>query len=610
MEVLRGKSLPDTFFGYDTDEVFAYETNKKVWIRDRYLGLVYYILVGLILAYIIGFQILWENQHFVRKDVSGVQRMRAMHPTVDGCEAMNPNCQNNYEPLENLPYCKDYKVGAWDHASLCKYEDYVSADPEGTVDNKLFFPTAVEIVTEELVDGQYEEDPGQNCLKPGYLCQARGTQKDTFYYVADVGGFTVQFTSTYSRGEVQGSSLEEAGFYELCPARLREEGEVKKWSSRLYDKPDCSKSVVEENSIPCKPGLDCSRLQKFDFMKDTGESLKSQVRKIPGASKISLGRKGHQPQHFLGVSAERRASVESNDTKGGPPLSFLDVSAKRRVSAESNATEGHQPLHLLSVVSKRRASAASNATKERLKHRWHGNGITQNPWGDVFTIDSLLHLAGADLDNDYNIDGWTSRQAGTAIEVTVKYNNLYPFLSSFGYTPVKYTYEVRELPMPYVTRVHTAEVQPEDYPKRRRYEVRYGVLVWFKVGGTLGFFSGVYLLVMLTAAMGLISLATTLTDNLGKWLHPNFFHMKFDVSPDFSDMWTCEVCGYSNLEEDSHCQMVPAYACPRTTPKCNAPRPSEKDAEEAASEAPAEEPQETATPRGRGLLSRWRSSSS
>jgi len=615
--------LPETIWGVDTDEVFAYETNRKAWIRDRHLGVLYYFLITFILGWILGGQILWQNQHFVRRDVTGIQRMRSSHPTVNGCDPMDPHCQNNYLPIQDLPYCKDYKNTPWSDAAACRYEDNVAADPEGTVDNKLFFPTAVELVTEDLVDGQYVEDPGHNCLQSDYLCEGRGSQSNMFYYVADVAGFTVQFTSSYSRGSVQGSSLEEPGFFEICDAQLREEGDVKKWSTRLYDKHECVGEAVQEVPIPCQPGANCKELQKFDALKDTGENLKSRlkdsVHDLPGNLAMTQKRRSSSRAAFLGVSADMEATNATKETQHWASrdklsevywslAAFLGVSADR---AATNATKetrrwarAYQSIAAVLGVSADRA--ATNATKEtrRLASREPLSRVYRNQWGDVFSIESLLHLAGVDLDNDYNIDGWTTRQAGTVLEVTVRYNNLYPFLSSFGYTPVKYTYEVRELPMPYVSRMTFAEVQPAEYPKKRSYEMRYGVLIWFKVGGSIGFFSCMYLLVFFTAALGLVSVASTVTDKIGEWYHPNFFHLKFDVSPDFSDMWICDKCGYSNLEEDTHCQGVPSHMCPKTTPKCKEPRPAHTKAAETESSS---EEEESPAPGRMSFLRGWRS---
>lgn len=197
-------------------------------------------------------------------------------------------------------------------------------------------------------------------------------------------------------------------------------------------------------------------------------------------------------------------------------------------------------------------------------------------WGDSFKLGRLLQLAGINLDHDRNLDKWSTRQAGTVLEVRVVYNNLYPILSSFGYRDVEYNMEVRELPMPYVSNIQLADVQPDDYPASRVYEVRHGILIWFKVSGTFGFFNVVYLLLMLTTAFALAASAISITDAFSIYLHPrknNFFHLKYEVTPDFSEMWQCEKCGYQNAPDATTCSGVERWLSRDEVAPCGAPKP-------------------------------------
>merc|ERR1712046_472480 len=110
------------------------------------------------------------------------------------------------------------------------------------------------------------------------------------------------------------------------------------------------------------------------------------------------------------------------------------------------------------------------------------------------------------------MDGWTTRQGGTTLEVHAVYNNLYPIKSSFGYREVEYHYEVRELMLPYVSRWQLSTVQPPDYPVTRRYEVKYGLHITFSVAGSFGSFNILYFIINLTAAFALLTSATTVID--------------------------------------------------------------------------------------------------
>merc|ERR1719388_413032 len=111
--------------------------------------------------------------------------------------------------------------------------------------------------------------------------------------------------------------------------------------------------------------------------------------------------------------------------------------------------------------------------------------------------------------------------------------------------------------MPYISRQVLVPQQPASYPKKRVYQIQHGVLVMFKVGGELGFFSILGMLIMLTTALALVAAATTVTDLVAIYLHPksrNYFHLKYDVSPDFDEMWICPACGFANQPHHKTCQ--------------------------------------------------------
>eukprot|EP00933_Yihiella_yeosuensis_P051173 TRINITY_DN49037_c0_g1_i1.p1 TRINITY_DN49037_c0_g1~~TRINITY_DN49037_c0_g1_i1.p1 ORF type:complete len:558 (-),score=56.50 TRINITY_DN49037_c0_g1_i1:67-1740(-) len=535
--------IPETIYGQDSDELFAYVTQKKVWVRDRHLGAFYYLIVVVILGWIVGGQIVWHNEHFQRMDVEGFSRMRAFPNTEEDCGG-KPDCGRIYKKLEDLPFCTEFKGTAFSSSAPCKHIDH-NALGVGS-DDRLFFTTTVETVIEHLTpDGKYEQEPGSHCLAGNYLCSKRGGNDNLISYMADVDEVRIQFTSSYDRDGMAGNSLEHAGFYEKCPARMARENKAYKWADRLFKKEDCHGGGETEHHIPCQDDNHCSRLQEFDAFKDSGVEAKFQDadKAIRDAKNKVVGRKANLvANRTVSFSRRLKTKVASLEQK------FLGYISNEEDEDGNSETSAFKSTAVMDVY--------------------------QNPWGDVFSIGRLLELAGADLDNDYNIDGWSSRQGGTVLEVTAKYNNLYPFLSSFGYTPVKYTYTVKELPMPYVSRTALSKVQPANFPQSRSFENRYGIIVSFKVGGAFGFFSSVYLIVMLTAALGLISVATTVTDLLAQYLHPNFFHLKYDVSPDFSDLWHCEKCGFANDQKELYCQGVEAWKCPKTTPKCGAPKPA------------------------------------
>jgi len=553
--------------GMDTDEVLGYTTSKVVWIRDRWVGACYYSLVLMVLIYIIGIQVLCRNEHFELKDVRGLTRLWYSYPTLSNCDPLKEGCRSDYKSLTELPYCDQY-TGPLDTGERghCAYESKLSMVPGGVVDNRLFIPTAVEILT-EMQDctpsasnnyqcgNEYIIANGSDCLHGNYQCSTRGGKKNQFFYVADVKNYKIRFTSSFDRDGIRGNSLMLPAYVGVCDATIRKGNKIKTWSERKFSTKNakCKDSELKLEKIPCEFGVDCAEMHKFDILEDSG-----------------IGVAGKEFTHR--IDRIREELVRRGKNLSDPDAMLTEIRSKR-----------HRGLRRGREVSKRWAGRASISAggghKEDPAAEWYGaKKEYSDNWGDVFTIGRLLQLAGADLDLDRNMDGWTTRQAGTALEVIAVYNNLYPILSTFGYTPVQYHYQVNELILPYVSRAQVSRAQPHDYPKSRISEVQYGVMIHFKVGGSFGFFSIVYLILMLTAAFALTATATTITDGFFLYVsgqRDNFFHLKYEVSPDFSELWECQTCNFMNLPEHDECRGVPKFSCPRTTPACGAARSKE-----------------------------------
>lgn len=704
--------LRDNLCGMDTDELLGYTTKKTVWIRDRWIGLLYYVLIFFVILWVFFGQILWRNEQFLLKDVKGLPRMWASHPTVGGCDPSHPKCKSSYRTFLELSYCDVFPhAGEGWRKAPCRFEDRVTAMKEGEVDNKLFFPTAVEILTEKRVcrpaeengyscENEYEEIPGFNCLIGDQMCGNRGDKHGQFYYVADVKNFQLQLTSSYEQGAVHGTSLDHPGYLAMCPPLIRKANVTRRWHARMEnaEKNRCTKDEMQITKLPCAPGVDCAQQDKFDIVEHTGVAdIPQNARKGAKDAGKSVGlddeeddeektgkhkdtegeeeaTEGEKEAARKDKEDEQRRRARDNDddeekdTRGekeateepieevsmlatgaglphelrrhhpegrhqahgrhhsaqhhalsapvlGPPVTawqtFLARTGLRGMmeasslgswasshgsaspapapSAASPSSPGEAPA--AAPASAPAAQAPAPAEKERPKAKattrpkdeWT-DGVVDgsmpdeytSPWGDVFKIGRLLELAGANLDQDFNFDGWTTRQSGTVLEVRAVYNNLYPIVSSFGYKQVEYHYEVTELPLPYMSRTELAQSQPADYPETRIYELRHGVLVWFKVSGTFGVFNIAYLLLMLVTGFALFATASGITDFVSLYLHPrkeNFFHLKYEVSPDFSDQWKCEKCGYFNWPKDTICQGVPQWTCPKETECCQEPRP-------------------------------------
>jgi len=428
----------------------------------------------------------------------------------------------------------------------------------------------VEVITDEQhcdpnadngysCDNTYQPLPGSDCMQNGrYLCKKRAGEDKQFYYVADILNYRVLLASSYERGAIRGTSLQHQGFVGVCKGLLNLSHKRQTWTARekTLDKYRCAENELEIEKIPCAENVPCSEMRSFDILEDTGISVAGRSVKDAILGNRSKGdeKKDKDNANFMNIGSNHH-------------LDRLRARRSQGKSLETDSAPGsHDPLNVADQLLNRRPGLDGVQGLEDYS----------NHWGDVFKVKRLLALAGADLDQDYNMDGWTTRQSGTVLEVTAVYNNLYPFLSAFGYRPVSYHYTVRQLALPYVSRFVMTEEQPKDYPKRRRHELQYGLLIYFKVGGTFGFFNIVYLLVMLTTAFALIGSAAAITDIVGLYLHPrsaNFFHLKYEVSMDFSNAWKCPKCGFLNHEKHTHCNGVPKFCHEEETGVCGAARP-------------------------------------
>jgi len=558
--------LPDTLFGEDTDDLLAYTTPKVAYIRDRYIGFLYYMLTLLAISWVLIGQVLWRNEHFLLKDVKGIPRMFFSHPTVNQCDANTAECMSDYKNLAELPYCLEHSGGPEvPHPAKCRYADKHTMFVDGTVGSQVFIPTS-QVVMEEEQHCKPTSGNQYSCQneykKSSYGTDGKGKgyyfNETNMEYFANIEDFTVQFTSTYHREHIAGTSLDHPGFYLECFDKKPEEEELS-WKERLdMGKTECKdeRSVL----IKCMPGMACEK-GGLKTIKDL---------KIKGADGIDI------PKKWKDANAKN--------------LEALDKAAHQTESLDDY--EPDESFVQIPGVSTSRKSLRASAWAALVTEDEHGDAkpkqqvkratpeVYASTWGDTFKVGKLMELANLDLDRHLNMDGMSARMAGSILEVEATYSNLHRFLSSFGLSQVQYIYRVRERKLPYVSRETLHPDQPADYPKRRRYIVQHGILLDFKVGGEFGFFSIVYLLIMLTTSMALLATAHKLTDLTSLYIHPrrnNYFHLKYDVSPDFSDMWHCHTCGYYNMAADPTCKGLDKWMCAAETAVCGAPKTEEKD---------------------------------
>jgi len=456
--------VPKEVCGFHLDHILAYETRKLVRIEDRNLGILYYSLVLLVGFWVIGFQILYGNEHFQLFDVKGTARMTIQQPT-EGCNPNNNDCKDAYKPMSDLPYCVEYtgdksKIPENMKQQKCKFADQHEMAPEGMLDDRIFMPTRIDTHLEKQGCSPGPEN-GHSCDK-AYEVEV---MKENIY-VADVEDYTIMFVHSYYRGDIMGNSLFHQGYYEQCTDR--------KTGKVITTKPCAGK--LSRIPIACLTG-DCA----YEFPAANGAP--------PSASSMLPLLRGQKKD--LEKAYEKRKRNETS----------VSVIEKQRAQAQ---------------VSLQKATT-QNEDGDRKKEE-DTSKDDDEPFaigsGDIFTLRKLLELAGLDLDLKTNYGGEPYREAGTALEVQVEYNNLHPWKSTFGHLDVGYTYRVIERSMEEIKTEKFAPKQPDDFPVHRMIENRHGIMLIVTVSGTFGYFNVVYLLVMLTTSLALLAGATKIVDLL------------------------------------------------------------------------------------------------
>jgi hypothetical protein len=444
----------------------------------------------------------------------------------------------------------------------------------------LFVPTAVEVITERRTcapsedndwtcPNEYEPLQGSNCIgSGGYLCSDRGNKSRQFYFLADIENVRVRLSSTYGRGDVRGSSLMHPAYMGVCEKLVQLAKSRARSRKEDNSELQCDRSELRVQKIPCQFGSECHALKSFRLLEDSGVAAWLDWFGVP------------YPKDLIpDVDLENRTWPMTGKSFFHPSLDGIIASQTKSEPAQTPQV-GNAMLQ--TSVRRLQYTALVQEDGPRVSEsqaHWHwtptGPGVVSDDLGDVFALGHLLRLAGVDLDADRNKDNWTIRQAGTMLEVQIVYSNLYSVLSSFGYRPVWYHYEVKELVLPYVSQTHFSAVQPPDFPAHREWEQHYGVLINFKVGGTFGVLDVMYVMIMISTALGLMSVAPMITDLLATYVLPmsdNFYHLKTELSPEGAKMWECELCGFWNEEGSQSCQGVPKFEDPKEIGVCGHPR--------------------------------------
>ena len=90
---------------WDLDDVLAYTSYRRVRIRHKWVGGIYYISMMAILAYTIGFQVILAKGYLLLQPIDGAVRGTVYAP-------------RSLPALEDTPFCKDSRLQAPDGIQL------------------------------------------------------------------------------------------------------------------------------------------------------------------------------------------------------------------------------------------------------------------------------------------------------------------------------------------------------------------------------------------------------------------------------------------------------------------------------------------------------------
>lgn len=466
-----------------------YDTLKVVRIRDRRLGVLYYSLIALVLCYVIGYQILYRNEHFQRFDVQGMGRVGIQQPTFKMCNPNDQGCFSDYKALTDLPYCKAYTgPDPAPNRYECMYADQHTLSPHGMLEGKMLIPTRI--------DKHYETKDCVPTAENGWTCRNEYTpahhsnMSTENVFVADIERYTLLFTHTYYRGLERGNSLSTPGEYRVCPTPEEEGADGADGADKAglgLGKSAADAAVLMNGKTECAAGW---KYKSIDCVNDACQF-------VAGYKQKSCG---DEAKTFLQAWKGAKSTPAANKTGAGFASRKLRPTVPLFMQEDEPVEE--EPVR-----------PGYNAAAEK--------GVVAIPPGDVFPIADLLKIAGVSLDGgkqdgQYNMDCEPYREAGVLVEVEASYQNLEPFWSSFrdNSKHISYTYNIRTRPVGEIKSEQFSSMQPLDFPNTRIIENRHGIYVHVKVAGQFGEFSIVYLLVMLTTSLALLAVATKIVDFL------------------------------------------------------------------------------------------------
>jgi len=131
------------------EEWFGYVTPVYVRVLDPRLGALRYFLMGIILLYVVVYQLLYSGEYVKVEQPVGTVRFSFRSPTEGSCNPLHAGCEMRLRNLTDLPYCGQNPRGDATQVLNCTFWD--SQEAVTVSDTHAFLTTYFEEFEQERV---------------------------------------------------------------------------------------------------------------------------------------------------------------------------------------------------------------------------------------------------------------------------------------------------------------------------------------------------------------------------------------------------------------------------------------------------------------------------
>jgi len=222
------RSKENGWFSTFLTRTFTYDSPKVVSMRSVRLGLFSWVSGFLVFAYIVLWSCMYKNRHYQKSRPVGLGRLQLQRPTLDHCNPMHAGCKSEFTPMEELPYCLNYKGDKKYEGTKrkCRYMDEKEMNPSGKQHYHMLVPTRIttidQVKTKNCEDNKCDnifEHHDKEDLKPSYIADL-----DRFTLLID-HAFILPFEDQVQGAPIRrGSSSKFQGYFEVCDDPRKQTG--------------------------------------------------------------------------------------------------------------------------------------------------------------------------------------------------------------------------------------------------------------------------------------------------------------------------------------------------------------------------------------------------